>query len=441
MPELTNNLPSNSESRNDLAALEVRSEEVQEIIGRPPHWLIRWGITAFFGVLALVLLSAAVIKYPEVIEAPIRLTAINAPQSLESRIGGKIVHLATENNSAVDEGSVLAWLESTADHREILELAELTGHLREQLLNANAIQIEEVDLSAFGNLGELQTTFQGFEQAWREYRAYQPGAFFSRQRDMLIQEMEYSRQLLGQLQKQKEIQEADLALAEREFTMQKELAAKDFISPVELARAERELAARQLPLQQTESAIISNHAGRTAKEKEIMELDRRMDEQQSVIIQSLNTLISAIDDWKQTYLVTAPFSGRVVYAGVIQENQTVTAGQELFYLKPNSTTYFGELSVSQQSFGRVSEGQRVLVRFSGYPYQEFGSVYGEVEYFSDFPVRDSLFFAKVAFPDGLQTSYGQTILPRNGMIGRAEIITQDIRLLERVYNNVTKELR
>jgi len=28
-------------------------------------------------------------------------------------------------------------------------------------------------------------------------------------------------------------------------------------------------------------------------------------------------------------------------------------------------------------------------------------VYGEVEYFSEFPVRDSLFFAKVMFPDGL----------------------------------------
>jgi len=441
MPKLTNNLPSNSESRNNLAELEVRSEEVQEIIGRPLHWLIRWGITAFFGVLALVLLSATVIKYPEVIEAPIRLTAINAPQSLESRTGGKIVHLSAENNTAVSEGTVLAWLESTAEHRQVLQLSVLTEQLREQLLNANAIQIEDMELSAFRNLGELQTTFQGFEQAWREFSAYQPGAFFSRKRDMLIQELEYSRQLLGQLKKQKEIQQADVALAEREFNMQKELAANDFISPVELARAERELAARQLPLQQTESAIISNHAGRTAKEKEIMELDRRMDEQQFVFIQSLNTMMSAIDDWKQTYMVTAPFSGRVVYAGIIQENQTVTAGQELFYLKPNSTTYFGELSVSQQSFGRVTEGQRVLVRFSGYPYQEYGSVYGEVEYFSDFPIRDTLFFAKVAFPDGLQTSYGHTIPPRNGMIGRAEIITQDMRLLERVYNNITKELR
>jgi hypothetical protein len=68
-------------------------------------------------------------------------------------------------------------------------------------------------------------------------------------------------------------------------------------------------------------------------------------------------------------------------------------------------------------------------------------VYGEVEYFSEFPVRDSLFFAKVHFPDGLLTSYEHQIPPRNGMTEQSEIITQDVRLLQRVYNNITKELR
>lgn len=82
-----------------------------------------------------------------------------------------------------------------------------------------------------------------------------------------------------------------------------------------------------------------------------------------------------------------------------------------------------------------------MVRFSGYPYPEFGSEYSEVEYFSKFPVRDSLFFAKVHFPEGLLSSYGHEIPPRNGMTEQAEIIKQDMQLLERVYNNITKELR
>jgi len=442
MPQTNNHIPTKPESlKNLFPELEVRSEEVQEIIGRPPHWLVRWGITAFFGVLGLVLLSAAVIKYPEVINAPLKLTAIHAPQSLESRISGKVVRLTVENDTRVAEGDILAWMESTADHEEVLELSMIIDLLRVQLLQGNEEFDGTIGISGFGNLGELQNMFQGFEQAYREYRSYRPGAFYSRQREILLRELDYTQQLLVKLHEQKQIQQADLKLAEREFEMQKRLAEGDFISPLELARAERELASRQLPLRQSESAIISNHASQAAREKEIMELDRRIGEQRSVFLQSLNLMKSAIDEWKRNYLISAPFAGRVVYAGIVQENQTVAAGQELFYLQPDNTTWFGELSVSQQSFGRVEEGQRVLVRFSGYPYHEFGSVYGEVEYFSEFPVRDSLFFAKVHFPDGLLTSYGHNIPPRNGMTGQAEIITQDLRLLERVYNNITKELR
>lgn len=443
MPQTNNHIPTRTESESPFPELEVRSEEVQEIIGRPPHWLVRWGITAFFGVLGLVLLSASVIRYPEVIQAPLRLTAIHAPQSLESRVNGKIVRLAVENNADAEEGAVLAWLESTAQHSEVLRLDDFIKQIRGELLNGSGDGVAklEIDLAAFGNLGELQNTFQGFEQAWREYLSFRPGAYYSRQREILEQELAYNREQLEMLHEQKEIQQGDYDLALREFEMQKQLADGDYITSLELARAERELASRQLPLHQTESAIIGNQVSRAAKEKEIMELERRIGEQRSVFLQSLNLMKSAIEEWKRSYLVTAPFAGRVVYAGIVQENQTVAAGQELFYLQPGNTTWFGELAVAQQSFGRVREGQRVMVRFSGYPYHEFGSVYGEVEYFSEFPVRDSLFLAKVHFPDGLLTSYGHDIPPRNGMTGQAEIITQDMRLLERVYNNITKELR
>ena len=444
MPQTNNHIPTKPESlQTSFPELEVRSEEVQEIIGRPPHWLVRWGITAFFGVLGLVLLSASVIRYPEVIQAPLKLTAIHAPQSLESRVNGKIVRLAVENNADAEEGSILAWLESTAHHSEVLRLDSFIEQIRGELLNGSGGVVDklEIDLAGFGNLGELQNTFQGFEQAWREYLSYRPGAYYSRQREILEQELAYNREQLEMLHEQKEIQQGDYDVARREFEMQKRLADGDYITSLELAHAERELASRQLPLHQTESAIIGNQVSRAAKEKEIMELERRIGEQRSVFLQSLNLMKSAIEEWKRSYLVTAPFAGRVVYAGIVQENQTVAAGQELFYLQPDNTTWFGELAVAQQSFGRVREGQRVMVRFSGYPYHEFGSVYGEVEYFSEFPVRDSLFLAKVHFPDGLLTSYGHDIPPRNGMTGRAEIITQDMRLLERVYNNITKELR
>lgn len=442
----TNNTPPNAAKATvaENSTMDVRSEEVQEIIGRPPHWLVRWGVTAFFGVLALVLLSAAIIKYPEVIQTPIRLTAIHAPQTIRARIDGKIVRILAENNSHAGEGEILAWMESTAHHEEVIRLSKEVDSMRAWLLDKKLDRFRpssDGGLTKFRNLGELQASFQAFEQSYREFRLYQPGGFYERQRRILQQEMEYTRQLLEELKQQKQIQQRDLELARSEYQMQKQLAENDFLAPVELARAESELSARRLPLQQTESAIINNHISQTEKAKEIMELERQIEEQQSVFLQAVNIMKSAIDEWKQTHLLIAPFEGNLVYAGVIQENQPVSTGQDLFYIQPVNTRFFGELTVSQNSFGKITEGQQVLVRFSGYPYHEFGSVYGRVEYLSDFPVRDSLFFAKVSFPEGLVTNYGRELTPRDGMTGQAEIITQDMRLLERIYNNITKELR
>ncbi|WP_276611369.1 hypothetical protein [Fodinibius halophilus] len=38
-------------------------------------------------------------------------------------------------------------------------------------------------------------------------------------------------------------------------------------------------------------------------------------------------------------------------------------------------------------------------------------------------------------------NYDRQLNPTDGMQGRAEIITQDMRFIERIYNNLTKELR
>lgn len=425
----------------DWSQLDVRSAEVQEIIGRPPHWLVRWGITAFMGVLILVLVSAWAITYPEVIDAPLRLTAIHAPKTLESKVNGKLRRLLVDNNTRVREGQVLAWLESTAGHRQVLRLAAKTDSMHRWLLGDQFQQITDVQLAGFWGLGELQTHFQTFEQAHREFVSFQDGGFYSQRRQMLEQELRYTKLLLEKLKEQQRIQQEDYELARREYTINKRLADDEIISPMDFLQEESRLLSRRLPLEQTESAIISNHASQTAKQKELMELDRQRAQQKSVFLQALNLLKSAIEEWKANYLLISPLDGKVIYTGILQENQTLSAGQEVFYIQPDNTDFFGELAISQSSFGKIEVGQEVLVRFNSYPDQEFGSVTGRLDYVSDVPVRDSVFIGKVTFPDGLETNYGRELTPRNGMTGQAEIITQDMRLLERFYNNITKQIR
>lgn len=421
--------------------LEIRSEEVQEIIGRPPHWLVRWGIASFFIVITLIFLSASTIQYPETLNAPLQLTAINAPKTVEAKVSGKLVRLFKDDNVLVKEGEVLGWLESTADHASVMELSSALDSPDLWIQNNNIERTRSLETLNFKNLGSLQSSFQSFDQVYREFLDYLPGAYYYDQKKILAQELDYIRQLLEQLELQTQIQQTTLAIAEREYEAQQKLAEKNLIADLELDRAESKLANQQLPLQQTESAIINNRMAQSAKQKEIMNLERQIEQQRAIFFQAVYSLRSAVEEWKKNYLVTAPATGTLFYSGILQEQQTVSAGQELFLIQPESTRFFGELIITQRSFGKIEEGQQVLVRFNGYPYSEFGSVAGKIEYLSDIPVRDSLFFAKVEFTNGLNTNYGYELTPRNGMTGTAEIITQDMRLITRVYNNLTKELR
>ena len=335
----------------------------------------------------------------------------------------------------------MGWLESTGSHRQVLALSAKVDSMRAWLTAGKLDKFGKLRFDRYSDLGELQNTFQTFEQAWRTFVSYLPGRFYSRKQQQLKQELAYNQMLLKQLREQKALQQSNLQLTRKEYQAQKKLADKNLVAPLEIARKKGDLRAARLPLLQTESAIIRNHSQQVSKKQKLMELNQQMDQQESIFLQALNSLRSAVEAWKEKYLITAPVSGTFIYGGILQENQTLRAGQKVGYIQPDNTHFFGELIVSQHSFGKINRGQKVLVRFSGYPYQEFGSVEGRLDYLSAVPVRDSVFVGKVSFPEGFTTNYGKTLSPRNGLMGNAQIITQDMTLLERFYNNIAKQIR
>ncbi len=70
--------------------LEIRSEEVQEILDRIPNWTIRWGITLIFVLLLMALFLAWLIRYPDTIQGPVTLTTQTPPVKLVSQTSGTL---------------------------------------------------------------------------------------------------------------------------------------------------------------------------------------------------------------------------------------------------------------------------------------------------------------------------------------------------------------
>ena len=422
---------------------ELRSEEVQELLARPPKALLRWGITVVFGILILIFAGAWAVHYPDLVRASFKLTSTDAPKVVLARTEGKISRLFIRDGQTVRAGATLAYLESTARHEDVL-------HLSQQLTKAwtvasrgpskpgNLEGLSRIKLSGYNQLGELQNAYQTFEQTHIQLRAYLVNGFYSQKKTILRQEIIDLQALADNLRQQQQIQERDRNLAEEDYAIQQQLAAQKVLASLELKREESKLIGRRLPYQQTASALINNLTAQRAKQKDILELDQQVAEERDKFLQSLNTLQSAVDAWKLKYVLTAPVSGKLLLMGSFQENQSVAINQEIGYVAPPTTDYFGELRVPQQNAGKVAVGQAVLVKFEGYPYQEFGAVRGRITAIADMPLNDSVFLARVQLPTGLLTTYKKKLAFKTGLTASADIITRDTRLLEKLFYQLRK---
>lgn len=63
----------------DTYHTESNSEEMQEIIGHVPHWIIRWGISVIMAIFFIILTVTNIVKYPDVITASLIIHAKEQP--------------------------------------------------------------------------------------------------------------------------------------------------------------------------------------------------------------------------------------------------------------------------------------------------------------------------------------------------------------------------
>lgn len=139
--------------------------------------------------------------------------------------------------------------------------------------------------------------------------------------------------------------------------------------------------------------------------------------------------------WRSIYPITAPFEGTILFLSPLHDQQDVPAGFALFSLTPAPAGLAGQVKIPANDLGQVKIGQDVLLEFNGYPYRQFGYVQGRITSVSGTPGPDGAFVAGVALPGGLQTSLHRRLPWHGDMTATAEIITRDVRLLERFWRH------
>ncbi|EEI92472.1 hypothetical protein HMPREF0765_2087 [Sphingobacterium spiritivorum ATCC 33300] len=413
---------------------DIHSEDMQDIIARPPSWLLKRGISFIFLTLLMLFGMTAFIRYPQMITATMKITTDNAPKSVVNKIAGSIVQLLVKDGEWVNQFETLAYMESTGNHDQILNLLEKLKRVQKSEDNQN-LELKNITSPVDLELGEVQSAYQNFYQAYLNYLAARDDGIYFRKRSILRKEMDNIGEQNKRIQDSYALQKREINLAEKEYEKYKILAEKKVISPMELQKQEALLISKKQGIPLAENNLLNNQSASLARIKELSDLDSKISDEKKKIYQSLNSLISEIENWKKQYVLVAPSSGYVIYGSAIQENQFLPISSDVFYINSKNERYYGEMQLPQLEFGKIKIGQEVMIKVRGFQYQEYGYLKGRIRSISDIPIKDSLFLSMVSIERKPQDSL---IRLRPRLLADVEIITEEESILKRIWRNLTK---
>lgn len=427
-------------SVGSINRLDELSTEIEDIISDKPPFIVRWGTVCLSFFLFLLALICWIVKYPDIVTAKARLTSINSPKEVVAKTSGKLVKLFVKEGESVKVGTTLGYMESIASPKDIFALSATLDSIIDIVKNDQMEKLPPFIDTSYQNLGELQQSYQIFLQSFLSFRAYIVDGFYLRKKILLANDLVYLRKQYQALLNQKELSIQDIELSQKTFEANESLKKDKVISELDYRVEKSKLISKKLTLPQINTSLLNNEAYQNEKQKEIAELENTISQQKNIFIQSINTMRSEVENWKRRYVLSAPIDGEVSFASFLQENQQMRENEVLCFINPFNTIYYAELNIPQKNFGKVFIGQKVLLKFPSYPFQEYGIVIGQVDLISNIPT-DSGYLAKVSLPYVLETNHKKRVQFREGLQAEGDIVTKDIRLLQRFYYNITGQVK
>jgi HlyD family secretion protein len=417
--------------------LEIRSEEVQDILSYIPHWIIRWGISVIALAVLMLLLVSWLIKYPDIITARVTILTQSPPVKVIARTSGKLDRLFVQDNELVSQGTYLAVIENTANLDDVTAFKEQLHQL--EVLFDEPNKLLAIEMNPFVEMGEMQDAYSTLRQTMQAFKFLQQSDYHVNKIHSIQAQIDSHRELDSRLHNQKAIITQELALATDKHKKSQTLYEKGLISEVELSNVEETYLQKKYALESAESAMVNNRLQITEYEKTILDLRHEFQERRREVLLDLHeafmALQTAFATWEQRYVLKAPISGQVSFFRYWSDQQFVTSGEEVMTIVPDSQELVGKIELPGAGAGKVKAGQTVRIKLDSYPFSEFGALEGEVAAIS-LVARDNLELITVALPKGLRTNYRKDLSFKQGMQGTAEIVTENLRIFERVFNQL-----
>lgn len=410
----------------------VYSGPVSEIMGKPPRKILRWGTAVMFSVFMLFVILAWLIKYPDTIPAQIEITTVNPPVTLVTKVTGRIKNLYVKEREVVKAGKLIAVMETSALITDI----ELLKQTIDTVKNPEYLISEQ--LPEFTQLGELHVYYASFLKNLSDLNSYTVNDFFGSKIKSLNDEIEGIREYINRLTVKEKLNFENRNLEAKKYKRDSLLYVNKVIPESELEKSHQSLIRINIELQQVRLDHSAKSIELTEKRQLLQDYRiNRIEEREkyiSTLQESFMNLKAQINIWETNYLLISPIEGIVSFTKFWSVNQSVLKDEPVINIVPiDAGSYLGRINLKMQRSGKVKTGQLVNIKLSGYPYLEYGIVRGIVKSKSLVPSGDA-YIIEIELPQGLITLYGRKLDFTQNMIGTAEIISDDLRLLQKIVN-------
>lgn len=408
------------------------SDSVREIMGRPPGRILRWGTTIMLLVFVLFIVFSWLIRYPDTILAQVEITTTNPPVTLVTKITGRINSFFVKEKDKVNTGQLIAVMETTASIKEV----ELLKHTIDTIKTPELLSYRLLPL--FSELGELQGFYATFLKSLSDLNSYVSNDFYGSKIVSLTDEINKTQEYITRLSIKERLYSENQLIEKKKYNRDSSLFARSVIAESDLESSHQSLLKVNMELQQVRldhsaKSIEMSEKRQSLQDNRITRVQEK-DKLISMLRESFLNLKAQIDLWENTYLLVSPIEGIVSFTKFWSANQSVVKDEPVVSIVPlEPGKFLGRINLKMERSGKVKIGMVVNIKLSGYPYLQYGMVRGIVKSKSLVPSGDA-YVIEIELPDGLKTLYGTNLEFTQNMQGTAEIITENIRLLQKIVN-------
>ncbi|PKO96532.1 MAG: hypothetical protein CVU11_02775 [Bacteroidetes bacterium HGW-Bacteroidetes-6] len=428
-------------TKNDYN-IEIRSEEVNDILSRPPRWIIRWGIGVIFLVVLIILVGSSFFKYPDVITAPITVTSEILPANIISKVSGRLEKLFVKDEDSVEANEVVSIIENPTEYSSYKILKDLCNSFSKLISSGEILNSPTFPVNL--KLGNIQSAYTQFLKSYNDFKNFMEINYHEKKIVFIKNQIEQQKLMLNLSERQLIISSEQYELSKRSYIRDSLLFGLGVLSQTDIEQSQTKFLAANQQFENTKSSIINMKLSILQADQSVFELNQDKEDivksYENSIIGNFNILLSQITEWERSYLLISPIRGIVALTSFWQENQNINAGEIVLTIIPNMNKGIsGKIYLPMQGAGKIRIGQKVNVKFDNYPFMQYGMIQVEIMTISKVPTtinNKKVLILNVKFPDGLITNYGIKLELGEEMSGTSEIITEDLSLFQRFINPI-----